>query len=120
MKPVKHKEHLESLHPQHSLDSLEVFQSSFVNKISLWERFQLENLANFPTLELKLSKSNIVLSCSIQTQMCEHLDVLKTLFGDYLDSNNLKAEIWIRNHFLVDLNTIDDSDMIKNKIIDLR
>jgi len=50
--------------------------NAFVNKIPLWKRrFQSENLTNFPTLEQELSKNNIVLSSSIETQICDHLDV---------------------------------------------
>lgn len=31
-----------------------------------------------------------------------------------------KAEIWLRNPILVDLDTIDDSDLAENELIDLR
>lgn len=95
--------------------------NAFVNKISLWKRrLQSENLANFPTLEQELSKNNIALASSIKTQICEHLDALENSFGNYFDSTFLKSEIWLRNPFLVDLNTIDDSDLVKEELIDLR
>ncbi|VVC43270.1 Hypothetical protein CINCED_3A006807 [Cinara cedri] len=58
--------------------------NAFVSKIPLWKRrLQSENLANFPTLDHELSQNNIVLSGSIRTQICEHLDVLENSFGDY-------------------------------------
>ncbi|XP_025201805.1 protein ZBED8-like [Melanaphis sacchari] len=95
--------------------------NAFVNKVPLWKRrFQSENLANFPTLEHELSKNNTALSSSIQTQICEHLDVLTNSFSNYFDSTYSKAEIWFRNPFLVDLETIDDSDLVKDELIDLR
>jgi len=36
------------------------------------------------------------------------------------DSTYSKAKIWLRNPFLLDLNTINDSDLVKDELIDLR
>ncbi|KAL4104806.1 hypothetical protein QTP88_020082 [Uroleucon formosanum] len=95
--------------------------NAFVSKISLWKRrLQSENLPNFPTLEQELSKNNIALSSSMKAQICEHLDVLENSFGNYFDFTFSKSEIWLRNPFLVDLNTIDDSDLVKDELIDLK
>jgi len=95
--------------------------NAFVGKISLWKRrLQSENLPNFPTLEQELSKNNIALSSSMKSQICEHLDVLENSFGNYFDFTFSKSEIWLRNPFFVDLNTIDDSDLGKDELIDLR
>ncbi|XP_008190103.1 protein ZBED8-like [Acyrthosiphon pisum] len=51
---------------------------------------------------------------------CEHLYVFENSFGNYFDFTFSKSEIWLRNPFLVDLNTIDDSDLVKDELIDLR
>ncbi|VVC39986.1 Hypothetical protein CINCED_3A012406 [Cinara cedri] len=40
--------------------------------------------------------------------------------GKLKKSSSSKAEMWIRNPFIVDLNTIDDSDLVKDELIDLR
>ncbi|KAL4084165.1 hypothetical protein QTP88_027998 [Uroleucon formosanum] len=95
--------------------------NAFVSKISLWKRrLQSENLPNFPTLEQELSKNNIALSSSTKAQICEYLDVLENSFGNYFDFTFSKSEIWLCNPFLVDLNTIYDSDLVKDELIDLR
>jgi hypothetical protein len=95
--------------------------SSFVNKIPLWKRrLQSDNLVNFPTIEHELSKKNIILSSSIKTQICEHLDKLENSFNDYFISTYSKTDIWLRNPFVVDINSIDDSDLVKYELIDLR
>jgi len=98
--------------------------NAFVNKISLWNRrLQTKNLPSFPTLEHELSKNNITLPSlpnSIKSQICGYLDVLENSFGNYFDSTFLKSKTWIRNTFLVDLNTITDSDFVKDELIDLR
>jgi len=95
--------------------------NAFVSKISLWKRrLQSENLPNFPTLEQVLSKNNIALSSSIKAQICEHLDVLENSFSNYFNFTFSKSEIWLRSPFFMDLNTIDDSDLVKDELIDLR
>jgi hemerythrin-like domain-containing protein len=95
--------------------------SSFVNKILLWKRkLQSDNLANFPTIEQKLSKTNINLTSSIKTQIYEHIDKLENLLNDYLNFIYSKINIWLHNPFVVDLNSIDDSDLVKDELIDLR
>jgi len=53
-------------------------------------------------------------------QICKYLDVIENSFGHFFDSTYLKAEIWLRNPFLVDLNTINGSDLVKDELIDLR
>jgi len=60
------------------------------------------------------------LSSSIKTQICEHLDKLEKSFNDYLISTYSKTDIWLRNPFVVDLNLIYDSDLVKDELIDLR
>lgn len=64
-------------------------------------------------------KNNISLFSSIQTQICKHLDLLENSFGDYFDFTYFRTEIWLNNPFLVDLNIIDNSDLVKDELIHL-
>lgn len=45
---------------------------------------------------------------------------LSPSIGHYLNSTYSKAEIRLQNQFLVDSNTIDDTDLVKDKLIDLK
>ncbi|KAI6656166.1 hypothetical protein LOD99_1510 [Oopsacas minuta] len=98
---------------------------ALLDKLGLWKR-RLEggNYVNFSMLEEVLLhdgvERNKPLSASLQIEMCEHLDTLQNSFTGYFSSRDLKVEIWIRNHFSTDVNSIDDSDLAKDDIIDLR
>ena len=99
--------------------------NAFLLKLSLWKcRLEVGNYANFPSLEdfiLKdetLKESDIFVS--MRKEFCSHLDALQTSFESYFNLSSLKDEGWIRNPFLIDLNSIDDEDPNRDDIIDLR
>ena len=99
--------------------------NAFLLKLSLWKcRLEVGNYANFPSLEDYILKdetrkeSDIFLS--MRKEFCSHLDALQTSFEGYFNLGSLKDEAWIRNRFLIDLNSIDDKDPNKDDFIDLR
>lgn len=60
------------------------------------------------------------MSNPIQTQICEHLDILENSFANYFDFTYLKAEIWLHNPFFVNLNTTHDLDLLEDELIYLK
>ena len=99
--------------------------NAFLLKLSLWKcRLEVGNYAKFPLLEDLILKdetrkeSDIFIS--MRKQFCSHLDTLQTSFEGYFNLGSLKDEAWIRNPFLIDLNSIDDEDPNKDDLIDLR
>jgi len=50
--------------------------------------------------------------------MCENLDRLQQSFKSYC-SDDLNFELWIRNPFLADLDTVCDDDLVKDDLIEL-
>ena len=87
-------------------------------------RSEVGNYADFPLLKDLILKdetrkeSDIFISMRIE--FCSHLDTLQTFFEGYFNLGSLKDEAWIRNPFLIDLNSIDDEDSNKDDLIDLR
>ena len=85
---------------------------------------EVGNYSNFPWLEDLILKdetrkeSNIFIS--MRKEFCSHLDTLQTSFEGYFNLDSLKDEAWIRNLFLINLNSIDDEDPNKDDLIDLR
>ena len=51
----------------------------------------------------------------LRGNMCENLDRLQQSFKRYY-SDDLKFELWIRNPFLADLDSIGDDDCLELKI----
>ena len=99
--------------------------NAFSLKWSLWKcRLELGNYAHFPLLEDLIVKdearkeSDIFIS--MKKEFCSHLDTLQTSFEGYFNLGSLKDEAWIRNPFLIDLNSIDNEDPNKDDLIDLR
>ena len=99
--------------------------NAFLLKLSLWKcRLEVGNYASFPMLEDLILKdetrkeSDIFIS--MRKDFCSHLDTLQTSFERYFNLGSLKDEAWIRNSFLIDLNSIDDEDSHKDDLIDLR
>ena len=99
--------------------------NAFLLKLSRWEcRLEVGNYANFPLLEDLILKdetrteSDIFIS--MRKEFCSHLDTIQTSLEGYFNLGSLKGEAWIRNPFLIDLNSIDDKDPNKDDLIDLR
>ena len=100
---------------------------AFLGKLPLWKRrMEAGNYANFPMLEDLFLTNETQRECelflSMREQFCAHLDTLQISFKGYFNMDNLlkEGETWIRNPFLVDLNSICDEDLNKDDLIDLR
>ena len=99
--------------------------NAFLLKLSLWKcRLEVGNYADFPSLEDFILKDETRkesdIFVSMRKEFCSHLDALQTSFEGYFNWGSLKDEAWIRNPFLIDLNSIDDEDPNKDDFIDLR
>jgi hypothetical protein len=47
------------------------------------------------------------LSILLKREICEHLETLQNSFKSYLYLDGIKAEPWVHNHFLFDINCIE-------------
>ena len=99
--------------------------NAFLLKLSLWKcRLEVDNYANFPMLEDFILKDETQkesdIFISMRKEFCSHLDTLQTSFEGYFNLDSFEGEAWIRNPFLIDLNSIDDKDPDKDDLIDLR
>ncbi|GFT26902.1 protein ZBED8 [Nephila pilipes] len=68
------------------------------------------------------SRQDSLLLNNLKDEICEHLEVLQVSFEKYfnLDEITKKDELWIRNPFLCDIDCIDDMDLAKDELIDLK
>ena len=68
------------------------------------------------------SRQDSLLLNNLKDAICEHLEVLQVSFEKYfnLDEITKKDELWIRNPFLCDIDCIDDMDLAKDELIDLK
>ena len=57
---------------------------------------------------------------SMRKKFCSHWVTLQTSFEGYFNLDNLAGEAWIRNSFLIDLNSINDEDPNRDNLIDLK
>ena len=82
---------------------------------------EVGNYANFPLLEDLILKDETWkesdISISTRKKFCLHLDTLQTFFEGYFNLGSLKDEAWIRNLFLIDLNSIDDEHPNKDDLL---
>lgn len=108
------------------MDATEKLQA-FLLKMPLWKtRVQNGIYANFQMLDETLSKNEFreitLISKDLENEICEHLEALQWSFKKYfnLDEENTKDEMWIRNPFLCDIDCIDDLNIAKDELIDLR
>ncbi|KAI6647718.1 Protein ZBED8-like [Oopsacas minuta] len=106
------------------VDAAERLQA-LLGKLGLWKtRLEVGNYANFSMLEEVLQhdgvERNKPLSASLRNEMCEHLDTLQNSFTGYFFSGDLKVETLFRYPFSTDVNSIDDSGLAKDDIIDLK
>ena len=99
--------------------------NAFLLKLSLWKcRLEVDNYANFPSLEDYILKDETRkesdIFVSMRKEFCSHLDALQTSFEGYFNLGSLKDEAWIRNPFLIDLNSINDEYLNKDDFFDLK
>ncbi|XP_071033014.1 protein FAM200C [Parasteatoda tepidariorum] len=108
------------------MDATEKLQA-FLLKMSVWKiRIQNGMYATFQMLDEVLfengSQQDSLLLNNLKNEICEHLEVLQVSFEKYFnwDGINIKDELWIRNPFLCDIDCIDDMNLAKDEIIDLK
>ena len=94
---------------------------SFQCKLVLWKRrVGNGNVVNFANLDELYTKEIVSLPQAVVSAILEHLKSLKNSFEGYFDIDNLPSELWVRNPFTVLLDEIDDNDLAKDELIDLR
>ncbi|GFT76191.1 protein ZBED8 [Nephila pilipes] len=108
------------------MDATEKLQA-FLSKMSVWKiRIQNGIYANFQMLDEFIfengSRQDSLLLNNLKDEICEHLEVLQVSFEKYfnLDEITKKDELWIRNPFLCDIDCIEDMDLAKDELIDLK
>ena len=106
------------------MDASEILQA-FLAKLPIWKkRVEANVLANFPMLEEVLYQDGVEIQNSVSTflkrDICEHLETLQNSFKGYFYLDGMKVEPWIHNPFLSDINCIEDVDIAKDELIDLR
>ncbi|XP_068245147.1 protein FAM200C-like [Palaemon carinicauda] len=78
------------------------------------------NLVNFPCLEETVTE-NSTLPPNFVAKNVEHMQLLCTSFDGYFSCGELQAcNIWILNHFMQNLEDVDDDGSIKEDLIDMR
>lgn len=98
--------------------------NAFLEKLPLWKRrLEKNNFSNFPTLGtllLEYEATEESLSHDIKEHVANHLTALQKSFDNYFMSSSPKPAAWIRNPFIVDMSSVDDDDMAKDDLIDMR
>ena len=94
--------------------------SAFIHKLPVWKRrVENFNFANFPNLDNIFvdNQENI----QLVDQICTHLGGLMTSFDGYFPNEALNVrDGWIRDPFLFNLDSIEDGDMAKDELIELK
>jgi hypothetical protein len=99
---------------------------AFLGKLPLWKnRVDVGVTANFCMLEELLSHCEEVqlaksLNKEVQMEISEHLETLQNSFEGYFCPESLNQETWVRSPFMTDINDINDEDLIKDDLIDMR
>jgi hypothetical protein len=106
------------------MDATEKLQASLA-KQSVWKkRGEADIVANFQMLEDVLyqdgGEMQNCLPISFKREICEEVETLQNSFKSYFSLDGIKVEPWIRNPFLSDINCIEDVDLAKDELIDLR
>jgi len=95
--------------------------SAFVQKIDLWKkRVSKANYVHFPTFEELIMNEEEETPEGLQDEIVNHLENLKNISGHYFSNDESSEQDWIRNPFLFNLDAMDDSNMQKNDLIDLK
>lgn len=96
--------------------------NSFLEKLPVWiRRVECNNFANFSCLDETLQGcQGSDLPAGIKDSILTHLTTLRSSFDNYFGNEELQHDVWIRNPFLFNVESVDDSDMAKDDLIDLR
>ena len=97
--------------------------NAFLLKLCLWKcRLEVGNNANFPMLEDLILKNETQkesdIFISMRKEFCSRFYTLQASFKGYFNLDGFGGEAWIRNPFLIDLNSIDEEDPNKDDLID--
>ena len=95
------------------LDAAENLKS-FLEKLPFWmRRVQNNNVANFAGLEEILSCQGIKrdVPTALKDHILIHLRTLQTSFDNYFGSEVLQQNVWVRNPFSVNVDSLDDEDL---------
>jgi hypothetical protein len=57
---------------------------------------------------------------SLKREICRHLETLQNSFKSHFYLDGIKVEPWIRSPFLSAINCIENVDIAKDKLTDLR
>ncbi|KAF2356531.1 Ribonuclease H-like domain [Trinorchestia longiramus] len=96
---------------------------SFLEKLPLWmKRVQNNNVANVARLEEILSYQRIErdVPTALKDDILIYLRTLQTSFDNYFGSEVLQQNVWVRNPFTGNLDSVDDEDLVKDDLIDFR
>ena len=74
--------------------------------------------ANFPTIEELIMNKEEQTPEGLQDEIVGHLENLKKMCGHYFSNDESGEQDWIRFSFLFNLDTMDDSNMQKDDLID--
>ena len=78
-----------------------------------------DNFAHFPEFDIITSQPGYALLNSVRVSIIEHLQTLKDNFDGYF-GGDLVHDVWVRSPFTVSLDRINDDDVVKDELIDLR
>lgn len=94
---------------------------AFKGKLSLWSRrIKIGNLSNFPLLDEIIGENGIPIPTVI-AHIIEHLEQLQNSFAGYFSVGELQIKkTWIRDPFLFRLEDMDDNEVVKECLIELR
>ncbi|KAG6935642.1 zinc finger BED-type containing 8, partial [Chelydra serpentina] len=92
--------------------------SACIRKLPVWIKFEKRNVTNFPFLEEIVVSENE--GMTIATEVTKHLQQLSDSFQRYFSTGDLDvAKKWILDPFLFNLDSINDSDLMKDDLIEL-
>ncbi|KAK4306643.1 hypothetical protein Pmani_021537 [Petrolisthes manimaculis] len=93
--------------------------SAFTQKLPIWiKRIEKGNVANFPSLDEAAGADE---ELPILTEMKDHLQELIKSFRGYFHHGEVSVEQrWIRDPFLFNLDSMDDSNIMKDDLVELQ
>ncbi|CAM5083191.1 unnamed protein product [Eretmochelys imbricata] len=94
--------------------------SAFIRKLPVWiKHVEKRNFTNFPFLEETIVSENE--GMTIATEVTKHLQQLSDSFQEYFSTGDLDvAKKWILDPLLFNLDSINNSDLMKDDLIELR
>ncbi|KAK4327553.1 hypothetical protein Pmani_001960 [Petrolisthes manimaculis] len=93
--------------------------SAFTQKLPIWiKRIEKGNVANFPSLDEAAGADE---ELPILTEMKDHLQELIKSFRGYFHHGEVSVEQrWIRDPFIFNLDSMDDSNIMKDDLVELQ